>query len=240
LDHGFTDASDQTKAVFNRQWTLIRISEATMSTTLALMGLLPEVREHILANLNHSAVRHMGLRMLGSFSAKSSSELRNGSIGAFMGVSVLEIHFSRAAGGVQVAVGTLPRVASSMWLRRDCIEKWAGWLRKSWQLHGKYPRRAAKFCAVEAPCPRALPMRHSRAPMSRLRGRDISARHRGIAAGRDSGCPPAHYRWLWGMGAKYLPTIKDLKASQRFLQKQKPLRKFKKSSGAQTARKSGR
>jgi len=31
------------------------------------------------------------------------------------------------------------------------------------------------------------------------------------------------------MGAKYLPTIKDLKASQRFQQKQNPLRKFKKS-----------
>lgn len=30
------------------------------------------------------------------------------------------------------------------------------------------------------------------------------------------------------MGAKYLPTIKDLKASQRFQQKQKPLQKFKK------------
>jgi hypothetical protein len=32
------------------------------------------------------------------------------------------------------------------------------------------------------------------------------------------------------MGAKYLPTIKDLKASQRFQQKQNPLPKFKKSS----------
>jgi hypothetical protein len=31
------------------------------------------------------------------------------------------------------------------------------------------------------------------------------------------------------MGAKYLPTIKDLKASQRFQQKQNPLRKFKKA-----------
>jgi hypothetical protein len=31
------------------------------------------------------------------------------------------------------------------------------------------------------------------------------------------------------MGAKYLPTIKDQKASQRFQQKQNPLRKFKKS-----------
>jgi hypothetical protein len=40
------------------------------------------------------------------------------------------------------------------------------------------------------------------------------------------------------MGAKYLPTIKDLKASQRFQQKQNPLHKFKKSSGDQTAKKS--
>lgn len=30
------------------------------------------------------------------------------------------------------------------------------------------------------------------------------------------------------MGAKYLPTIKDLKASRRFHQKQNPLHKFKK------------
>ncbi len=39
------------------------------------------------------------------------------------------------------------------------------------------------------------------------------------------------------MGAKYLPTIKDLKASQRFQQKQNPLRKFKKSSGAPSGKK---
>jgi hypothetical protein len=38
---------------------------------------------------------------------------------------------------------------------------------------------------------------------------------------------------LADMGAKYLPTIKDLKASQRFQQKQKPLPQFKKSTGAQ-------
>jgi hypothetical protein len=38
---------------------------------------------------------------------------------------------------------------------------------------------------------------------------------------------------LAGMGAKYLPTIKDLKASQRFQQKQKPLPQFKKSAAAQ-------
>jgi hypothetical protein len=31
------------------------------------------------------------------------------------------------------------------------------------------------------------------------------------------------------MGAKYLPTHKDLKATQRFQQKQKPLHKFKKT-----------
>ena len=34
------------------------------------------------------------------------------------------------------------------------------------------------------------------------------------------------------MGAKYLPTIKDLKASQRFRQKQNPLPLFKKSAGS--------
>ena len=33
------------------------------------------------------------------------------------------------------------------------------------------------------------------------------------------------------MGAKYLPTIKDQKATQRFMQKQKSLPKFKKASG---------
>jgi hypothetical protein len=32
------------------------------------------------------------------------------------------------------------------------------------------------------------------------------------------------------MGAKYLPTIKDQKAMQRFQQKQNPLRKFKKGA----------
>ncbi len=34
------------------------------------------------------------------------------------------------------------------------------------------------------------------------------------------------------MGAKYLPTVKDLKAAQRFQQKQNPLRKFKKEPDA--------
>jgi hypothetical protein len=42
---------------------------------------------------------------------------------------------------------------------------------------------------------------------------------------------------LAGMGAKYLPTIKDLKASQRFQQKQNPLRKFKKAADGQGAKK---
>jgi hypothetical protein len=42
------------------------------------------------------------------------------------------------------------------------------------------------------------------------------------------------------MGAKYLPTIKDLKASQRFQQKQNPLRKFKKSPEAAAAKKGGK
>ena len=31
------------------------------------------------------------------------------------------------------------------------------------------------------------------------------------------------------MGAKYIPSIKDLKANERFQQKQNPLRKFKKA-----------
>ncbi len=39
------------------------------------------------------------------------------------------------------------------------------------------------------------------------------------------------------MGAKYVPTIKDLKASQRFQQKQNPLRKFKKQPGGQAGKK---
>ena len=39
------------------------------------------------------------------------------------------------------------------------------------------------------------------------------------------------------MGAKYLPTIKDLKASQRFQQKQNPLRKFKKMPDGVAAKK---
>ena len=39
------------------------------------------------------------------------------------------------------------------------------------------------------------------------------------------------------MGAKYLPTIKDLKATQRFQQKQNPLRKFKKPAADQPAAK---
>lgn len=39
------------------------------------------------------------------------------------------------------------------------------------------------------------------------------------------------------MGAKYLPTHKDLKASQRFQQKQNPLKKFKKSGGVVVVKK---
>lgn len=42
------------------------------------------------------------------------------------------------------------------------------------------------------------------------------------------------------MGAKYLPTIKDLKASQRFQQKQRPLHKFKKMPDGQAAKKGGK
>ena len=39
------------------------------------------------------------------------------------------------------------------------------------------------------------------------------------------------------MGAKYLPTTKDLKASQRFHQKQHVVSKFIKPSGQQAAKK---
>jgi hypothetical protein len=39
------------------------------------------------------------------------------------------------------------------------------------------------------------------------------------------------------MGAKYLPTIKDQKASQRFQQKQNPLPHFKKPSVSLPAKK---
>ncbi len=51
---------------------------------------------------------------------------------------------------------------------------------------------------------------------------------------------PAHdyLAGLMAMGAKYLPTIKDIKASQRFQQKQNPLRKFKKMPSGPTGRKS--
>lgn len=45
-------------------------------------------------------------------------------------------------------------------------------------------------------------------------------------------------RGLGVMGAKYLPTHKDLKASQRFQQKQNPLHKFKKPPAA-VAKKTG-
>jgi hypothetical protein len=41
------------------------------------------------------------------------------------------------------------------------------------------------------------------------------------------------------MGAKYLPTVKDQRAAARFLQKQKPMRKFKKEGGP-NAGKSGK
>ena len=39
------------------------------------------------------------------------------------------------------------------------------------------------------------------------------------------------------MGAKFRTTIKDLKASQRFRQKQTPLHKFNKPSGNQPTKK---
>ena len=39
------------------------------------------------------------------------------------------------------------------------------------------------------------------------------------------------------MGAKYLPTIRDLKAAERFQQKQKPLPAFKKTAANQPSAK---
>jgi hypothetical protein len=42
---------------------------------------------------------------------------------------------------------------------------------------------------------------------------------------------------LDGMGAKFRTTIKDLKASQRYRQKQNPLHKFKKPADNQPAKK---
>jgi len=42
------------------------------------------------------------------------------------------------------------------------------------------------------------------------------------------------------MGAKFRTTIKDLKASQRFRQKQNPLHKFNKPSGNQPAKTAGK
>gem|GEM_PF-1698221 len=42
---------------------------------------------------------------------------------------------------------------------------------------------------------------------------------------------------LAGMGAKYYPTVKDLKASQRFLQKQRALPKVKKSANPKSVQK---
>lgn len=46
-------------------------------------------------------------------------------------------------------------------------------------------------------------------------------------------------RRSWGMGAKYLPSIKDQKLNQRFQQKVNPLKKFNKAGG-RPAKKSGK
>jgi hypothetical protein len=53
----------------------------------------------------------------------------------------------------------------------------------------------------------------------------IQIAHSGIIGGLDD------------MGAKFRTTIKDLKASQRFRQKQNPLHKFNKPSGNQPTKK---
>jgi hypothetical protein len=55
----------------------------------------------------------------------------------------------------------------------------------------------------------------------------------------DSDCPEARIRRPLGMGAKYLPSIKDQKLNQRFQQKVNPLKKFNKAGG-RPAKKSGK
>jgi len=65
---------------------------------------------------------------------------------------------------------------------------------------------------------------------TRARGSDRVGRAILIAHRRD--CERA-----WCMGAKYLPTIKDLKAMQRFQQKQNPLKKFNKTPDGQPVKK---
>jgi len=42
------------------------------------------------------------------------------------------------------------------------------------------------------------------------------------------------------MGTKYLPTQRDLKATQRYQQRQNPLPKFKNSTGKSPVKKSGK
>ena len=48
---------------------------------------------------------------------------------------------------------------------------------------------------------------------------------------------PGNIGGLGDMGAKFRTTIKDLKASQRFRQKQSPLHKFNKPPGNQPVKK---
>jgi hypothetical protein len=61
---------------------------------------------------------------------------------------------------------------------------------------------------------------------------------RSIVPAGDSDCRRfAFTTGLRRMGAKYIPSIKDLKANQRFQQKQSSLPKPKKASGAQPAAK---
>jgi len=65
---------------------------------------------------------------------------------------------------------------------------------------------------------------------------------RGHACANLSACAilvarPRNIDGLEDMGAKYLPTIKDMKASQRFQQKQKPVAQPKKLAGDQPAKK---
>jgi hypothetical protein len=54
---------------------------------------------------------------------------------------------------------------------------------------------------------------------------------------RDSGCCRGIYEPLFLMGAKYLPTDKDMKASKRFHQKQHVQSKFIKPAAPKPAKK---
>jgi hypothetical protein len=49
----------------------MRVSETTMSMTLRLLNLSAAALECILSNLDHRAIRHLGLRFLGKLTTAS-------------------------------------------------------------------------------------------------------------------------------------------------------------------------